>query len=97
MNKFKVGDKITAYSFHKIYKGIVVRVEGAMVYLDVCGAEFVYHYKQCRKLIPKPKPEEFWVTVLKNGTMLINHTESAYQYLTDVINVTRHFKVRKVK
>lgn len=68
--EFKVGDKIAAYGVaHSSDKtsrviGKIIKVDGYLlnVLREDSGGEYWFHIKQCRKLIPKPKPKAVMVT-----------------------------------
>jgi len=56
MNKFKQGDRVTIYNWKGPHRATVDAVEGDLLSIN----HSMFHYKQCRKLVLKPR-REFWL------------------------------------
>lgn len=69
MTKFKVGDRVSVYDHHGFKKGRIVKEISRRVVKEISnraaeyflivahpkGADEIYHEKQCRRLVKKPK------------------------------------------
>lgn len=62
MNKFNVGDRFRVYAISD--NGEPFAIDDVVAYADTVmirsSVGRIYHYKQCRKLVKKPR-REFWI------------------------------------
>lgn len=72
MTKFKIGDRVAAYTFEKRYLGTIdaINDDYVVIFGQTAPSRFFrlqFHNKQCRKLVKKPRRRRIWVNEYPAG------------------------------
>lgn len=67
MSKFKVGDRVKIYHHRTPLIGVVNHItEDGMIKIDLSEVGYIYHPKQCRKLVKKER-RRAWIKLTDYG------------------------------